>query len=83
MVAREKVNQAAAIVIVSAEIADRAGVAPDRRVYLRGHADLREREFGVRPDLSRSEPSVRAVETALELRAIRRMAHAHARADGR
>lgn len=70
LVAREKVNQAAAVVLVSTAVADELGVPADRRVHLRGHSDLRDREFLSRESLSRAEPAEIAVRTALEMAAI-------------
>lgn len=70
VVAREKVNQSASVVIVSTAVADRLGIADEQRVYLRGHSDLRDRELTRRPDLSRSVPAVTAVNAALEMAGI-------------
>lgn len=70
VVAREKVNQAAAVVLVSAELADELGVAAEGRVFLHGHADLHDVELLQRPDLGRSEPSVRAITEALDLAGV-------------
>ncbi|MGV9674952.1 acetyl-CoA acetyltransferase [Nocardia sp. NPDC003482] len=70
LVAREQVNQSAAIVLVSLETARRLGVPEDRMVFLRGRADLTERELLRRPDLSRSPAAVAAVRTALDMAGI-------------
>jgi acetyl-CoA C-acetyltransferase len=70
LVAREKVNQGAAVLLVSGEAADRLGVPAERRVYLHGHADLRERDVLERPDLGRSPASVAATRLALELAGV-------------
>jgi acetyl-CoA C-acetyltransferase len=52
IVAREKVNQGAAVLLASAAAARRLGVPEDRWVFLHGHADLRERDLMDRADLS-------------------------------
>ena len=57
VVAREKVNQAAAVLLVSTAVADELGIAAERRVHLRGHSDLRDREFLTRESLSRALPA--------------------------
>lgn len=67
LVAREKVNQGAAVLLMSAAAARRLGVPEDRRVFLHGHADLRERTLMERADLSRSPAAVLAVRHALEV----------------
>jgi acetyl-CoA C-acetyltransferase len=54
IVAREKVNQGAAVLLMSVAAARRLGVPEDRWVFLHGHADLRERPLMERADLSRS-----------------------------
>lgn len=70
VVAREKVNQAAAVLVMSVAAAKRLGVPEDRRVFLHGHADLRERSLFDREDLSAGPASVLAVEHALEVAGI-------------
>ncbi|WP_024801676.1 acetyl-CoA acetyltransferase [Nocardia sp. BMG51109] len=67
LVAREQVNQAAAVVVMSLGTAQRLGIPQGRMVFLRGHADLTERELLARPDLSRSPAAVAAVRCALDL----------------
>jgi acetyl-CoA C-acetyltransferase len=67
LVAREKVNQGAAVVLMSAVAAERLGVARDRCVYLHGHADLRERDLLDRADLSASPAAVMAARHALAM----------------
>lgn len=67
LVAREKVNQGAAVLLMSVAAARRLGVPDDRRVFLHGHADLRERTLMERADLSRSPAAVLAVRHALEV----------------
>ncbi len=67
IVAREKVNQGAAVLLMSVAAAERLGVPADRRVFLRGHADLRERTLLERADLSASPAAVLAVRHALAM----------------
>ena len=52
IVAREKVNQGAAVLLMSVAAARDLGVPEDRWVFLHGHADLRERPLMERADLS-------------------------------
>ena len=66
IVAREKVNQGAAVLLTSVTAARRLGIAQDRWVFLRGHADLRERDLLDRADLSAGPASVMAVQHALD-----------------
>ena len=70
IVAREKVNQGAAVLLMSVAAARRLGVPPERWVFLRGHADLRERDLLDRADLSASPAAVLAVAHALEVAGI-------------
>ncbi|MFF0380223.1 acetyl-CoA acetyltransferase [Actinoplanes missouriensis] len=70
VVAREKVNQGAAIVLMSIAAAKRLGVPTDRWVFLSGHADLRERDLMDRADLSSSPASVLAARHALDVAGI-------------
>jgi len=70
IVAREKVNQGAAVLLTSVATARRLGVPEDRWVFLPGHADLRERNLMERADLSAGPASVRAAEHALEVAGI-------------
>ncbi|HUC26375.1 MAG TPA: acetyl-CoA acetyltransferase [Streptosporangiaceae bacterium] len=67
IVAREKVNQGAAVLMMSAGAARRLGVPADRWVFLHGHADLRERTLMDRAELSVSPAAVMAAKHALEL----------------
>jgi acetyl-CoA C-acetyltransferase len=71
IVAREKVNQGAAVLMMSLSAARRLGVAADRQVFLHGHADLRERTLMERADLSASPAAVMAAKHALELAGVR------------
>ncbi|MQY21750.1 acetyl-CoA acetyltransferase [Nocardia macrotermitis] len=70
LVARDQVNQAAAVLMTSTETADRLGIPQSRRVYLHGYADLAERELLVRPELDRSPAAVAAVRHALDMAAV-------------
>jgi acetyl-CoA C-acetyltransferase len=70
LVARDKVNQGAAVLLMSVAAARRLGVPEDRWVFLRGHADLRERTLMERADLSASPAAVLASGHALELAGI-------------
>ena len=69
-VARDQVNQAAAVLLMSVAAAQQLGIASDRWVFLHGHADLRERDLLDRADLSCSPASVMAVEHALDVARI-------------
>jgi acetyl-CoA C-acetyltransferase len=70
IVARDKVNQGAAVLLMSVAAARRLGVPEDRWVFLRGHADLRERSLMERADLSASPAAVLAARHALEIAGI-------------
>jgi len=70
LVAREKVNQGAAVLLMSVGAARRLDLEPGRLVFLHGHADLRERDLLDRPDLSVSPAAVLAARHALEVAGI-------------
>jgi acetyl-CoA C-acetyltransferase len=70
IVAREKVNQGAAVLLMSVAAAGRLGVPADRWVFLHGHADLREQNLLARRDLSASPAAVLATRHALDLAGI-------------
>ena len=70
VVAREKVNQGAAVLLMSVAAAQRLGVPPERWVFLHGHADLRERDLMSRADLSAGPASVLAARHALDVAGI-------------
>jgi len=70
VVAREKVNQGAAVLLTSVAAARRLSVPEDRWVFLHGHADLRERDLMDRADLSSGPVSVMAVRHALDVAGI-------------
>jgi acetyl-CoA C-acetyltransferase len=67
IVAREKVNQGAAILLTSVAAAQRLGIPREAWVFLTGHADLRERDLLDRADLSASPAAVMAARHALEV----------------
>jgi acetyl-CoA C-acetyltransferase len=71
IVAREKVNQGAAVLLMSVAAARRHGVPEDRWVFLHGHADLRERDLMERADLSRSPAAAMAARHALEVAGLK------------
>jgi acetyl-CoA C-acetyltransferase len=71
IVAREKVNQGAAVLLMSVDAARRLGIPDDRWVFLHGHADLRERNLMERVDLSASPAAITAARHALEVADIR------------
>lgn len=65
LIARDQVNQGAAVLMMSLAAARRLGVPEDRWVFVHGHADLVEREILDRPDLGDSPAAVEAVKGAL------------------
>jgi acetyl-CoA C-acetyltransferase len=69
-VAREKINQGAAVLLMSVAAAHRLGVPQDRRVFLHGHADLRERDLLERADLGQAPALVAAARHALDVAGI-------------
>ncbi|RNL87683.1 acetyl-CoA acetyltransferase [Halostreptopolyspora alba] len=70
IVARDQVNQGAAVLLTSVALARELGVARERWVFLHGHADLVERDLMERADLSRGPAAVMATEHALEVAGI-------------
>lgn len=70
LVARDQVNQGAAVVLTSVGLARELGIDKSRWVFLHGHADLREQRFLDRPDLGQAPAAVRAAEHALEVAGI-------------
>ncbi|MFP5071643.1 acetyl-CoA acetyltransferase [Pseudonocardia nantongensis] len=70
LVARDQVNQGAAVLLTSVAAARRLGIHEDRWVYLHGHADLRERDLLERADLGTAPASVAAVRHALDVAGI-------------
>jgi acetyl-CoA C-acetyltransferase len=67
IVAREKVNQGAAVLLTSVGAAQRLGIPRAAWVFLHGHADLRERALLDRADLSASPAAVMAAQHALDV----------------
>ncbi|WP_035719260.1 acetyl-CoA acetyltransferase [Gordonia shandongensis] len=67
LVARDQVNQAAAVVLTSVGAARAAGIPAERWVFLHGHADTREKPLLARPDLADGPASVAAVREALAM----------------
>jgi acetyl-CoA C-acetyltransferase len=70
LVARDQVNQGAAVVMMSVEAAQRLGVPEDKWVYVHGHADMVEQATLDRVDLGASPASVMAVREALRVAGI-------------
>ncbi|MDO3333966.1 hypothetical protein [Mycobacteroides abscessus] len=70
LVARNMVNQAAAVVMMSLGTARNLGVAADRWVFLHGHADFVDPAPFDRLDLSRSPASEAAVSGAIRMAGI-------------
>ncbi|MEU4243331.1 acetyl-CoA acetyltransferase [Actinoplanes sp. NPDC026619] len=70
LVARDKVNQGAAVVMMPVSEAQRLGIPPSRWIFLAGHADLRERDLLQRPDLSSSPAAGAAARHALSVAGI-------------
>jgi acetyl-CoA C-acetyltransferase len=70
MVARDQVNQGAAVLIMSVAVAMELGVPQDCWVFLHGHADLREPNLLDRPELSRAPSAVVATKEALRVAQI-------------
>ncbi len=70
VVAREKVNQGAAVLLMSVAAAQRLGVPQDRWVFLHGHADTREKGLLDRPDLGNAPSQVAAARLALDVAGI-------------
>lgn len=66
-VARDQVNQAAAIIIASAETARALGVPEDKWVYIHAVTSAVELELSERPDLASAPASTASVERALEI----------------
>jgi acetyl-CoA C-acetyltransferase len=67
LVARDQVNQGAAVLLASAGAAHRLGVAHDKWVFLHGQADLVERTLLQRSVLGQAPSAVAAVRHALEV----------------
>jgi acetyl-CoA C-acetyltransferase len=67
MVARDQVNQSAAVLLMAVSAAMDLGVPSEQWVFLHGHADLHERNLLDRPDLSRAPSAVAATQEALRV----------------
>lgn len=67
LVARDQVNQGAAVLLTSVGAAQRLGVPRAKWVFLHGHADLREKGLLERPELDRAPAAAAAVTHALEV----------------
>src|SRR5882757_8802539 len=70
LVARDTVNQGAAALLMSVDAARRLGVAEEKWVYLRGHADQTEQDLLDRVDLGISVSAKQAVAEALRVAGI-------------
>ncbi len=70
VVARDQVNQGAAVLLMSVTAAARLGVPQDKWLFLHGHADLRERELLDRADLGQGPASVMAARHALQVAGV-------------
>ena len=67
LVARDTVNQGAAVVMTSVEAARRLGIPEEKWVFVHGHADTVEQALLDRVDLSAAPASVRAAHEALRV----------------
>jgi acetyl-CoA C-acetyltransferase len=67
LVARDQVNQGAAVLMMSVAAAQRLGIAEDKWVYLHGHADQTEQDLLDRADLGASISAKQAVAEALRV----------------
>ncbi|CAG4899734.1 enoyl-CoA hydratase-related protein [Acidithrix sp. C25] len=70
LIARDQVNQGAALVITSIQTALQLGVPIDKMVFLHGRCDVAERPLIERDDLSKSPAAVLASKAALEMAGI-------------
>ncbi|AXT86893.1 acetyl-CoA acetyltransferase [Aeromicrobium sp. A1-2] len=70
VIARDQVNQGAAVLMMSVGAARRLGVVEDRWTFVHGRADTAERSIIDRPDLGASPAAVLAVTHALEVAGI-------------
>lgn len=67
LVARDTVNQGAALVLMSVEAARRHGVPQEKWVFVHGHSDLAEQALLSRVDLGASPAAVHAAHEALRV----------------
>jgi len=65
LMARDQVNQGAALVLTTVKCARELGVPEDRWVFLRGYADVTERELMQRQDLGQYPAAVMACQAAM------------------
>jgi len=70
LVSRDMVNQSAAVLIASVEVARALGVDENKWVYLHGYAAAKEREFEYREDLGVANSAPLACSAALEAAGI-------------
>jgi acetyl-CoA C-acetyltransferase len=70
VIARDQVNQGAAVLMMSLAAARRLGVPEERYVFLHGRADTAEQSIIDRPDLGASPAAVLAVTHALEVAGV-------------
>ena len=70
LVARDTVNQGAALVLMSVEAARRHGVPQEKWVFVHGHSDLVEQPLLSRVDLGASPAAVHAAHEALRVAGI-------------
>src|SRR5215218_8522527 len=70
LVARDQVNQGAAVVMMSVDAARRLGVPEEKWVYVHGHSDLVEQPLLDRVDLGVSPATVHAAREALRVAEI-------------
>ena len=70
LIARDQVNQGAAVLLMSVDAARRLGVPDDRWVFLHGHADVRSPDLLDREDLSHYPAGVLAVQHALDVAGV-------------
>ncbi|OBG02572.1 acetyl-CoA acetyltransferase [Mycolicibacter sinensis] len=67
LVARDQVNQGAAVLLASVGVAQKLGIDERKWVFLHGQADLRERSLFDRQDLGSAPSAVTAVRHALDV----------------
>lgn len=70
LVARDQVNQGAAVLLMTVELAQRLGIDQSKWVFLHGQADLRERSLLERQDLAAAPSALTAVEHALDIAGV-------------
>lgn len=70
LVARDQVNQAAAVIVMSVSAARRLGVPAEKWVFLHGHSDMREQGLFERVDLGAAPAAVAAAGRAVQLARI-------------